>query len=262
MGLAMQLVSGFVTNPGATITAVAVNSGESLTVPYFAAPSRAWLGTVWSPGVTAGVARIRSPRFHDVAQGLRLQRGATVFESLLPLPALQPIYPADALTVEVSGGGAETDMIAYLQYFEDLPGVAARLAGWNDIAPRIKNLLGVEVDLVSGTVGAYGTPRALNFSFDTLKANTDYAILGYTCSVKCGVICLFGPDFGNQHIGGPGLLSPVVDTRHWFNELSYQTGRPCIPIINANNRGTTFLQAADVAAALAVNVTLNMAELG
>lgn len=262
MGLALQLVSGFFTNPGAAFSAVAVNSGESLTVPNFNPQTRGYLGSVWSPGATAGVARIRSPRFHDNAQGIRLQRAAGLFEPLMPLEALQPVYGADALTVEITGGGAETDMIAYLQMFDDLPGVQARLASWADIASRVKNILALEVDVVSGTVGAYGTPRALNFSFDTLKASTDYAILGYTCSVKTGVVCIFGPDVGNQHVGGPGLIVGIVDTRRWFSELSEHTGRPCIPIINSNNRGTTFVQTADVTAALATNVSLFMAELG
>lgn len=262
MGQALQLVSGSVTNPGATITAVAALSGESLTVPAFAPNSKAYLGQVWADGATAGVARIRSPRMHDNAQGIRLQHGAAIREPLIPIRALQPVFPADALTVELSGGAAETDMMAYLLWFDDLPGVAARLAAWADIAPRIKNLLAVEVDLTTGAVGAYGTNRALNFSFDTLKASTDYAILGYNVSVKTSVVCIFGPDTGNQHVGGPGLLSPNFDTRRWFVELSDQLGRPAIPIINSNNRGTTFVQAADITNALAVNVSLNMAELG
>lgn len=262
MGQAIQLVAGFVSNPGATITAVAALTGESLTVPAFNPQSRAYLGAIWSPGATAGVARIRSPRFHDAAQGIRLQRGAALYEPLIPLESLQPVYGADVLTVEVSGGGAETDMIAYLLYYDDLPGVQARLASWQDIAPRVKNLLGVEVVTTTGGVGAYGTARALNFSFDTLKAGVDYAILGYTVSAKVGVVCFFGPDLGNQHIGGPGLIGSVVDTRRWFSELSEHTGRPCIPIINANNRGTTFVQTADVAAATACNVSVCLAELG
>ncbi len=262
MGQAIQLVAGAVTNPGATITAVVALVGESLTVPAFNPASRAYLGAIWSPGATAGVARIRSPRFHDAAQGIRLQRAAANFEPLAPLEALQPVYGADLLTAEVSGGAAETDMLAYLLFYDDLPGVQARLATWQDIQPRIKNLLAVEVATTSGGVGAYGTARALNFSFDTLKAGVDYAILGYTVSAKVGVVCFFGPDLGNQHIGGPGLIVGDVDTRHWFVELGFQTGRPSIPVINANNRGTTFVQTADVAGATACNVSVFLAELG
>lgn len=258
----MQLVSGFITNPGATITAVAPLSGESLTVPAFNPGSKAFLGAVWADGATAGVVRIRSPRLHDNAQGIRLQHGAAIREPLVPYQMQQPIYMADALTVEMSGGAAETDMVAYLQWFDDLPGVSARLGSWADVQSRIKNLLGVEIDVTSGAVGLYGTARALNFSFDTLKASTDYAILGYTCSAKQSVVCLFGPDFGNQHIGGPGLITPNTDTREWFVELANRTGRACIPIINSNNRGTTFLQTADIAGAVASNISLLMAELG
>jgi hypothetical protein len=141
MGKALQLVSGFVTNPGATITAVAALSGESLTVPAFTPGTVALLGPVGAAGATGGVARIRSPRFHDNAQGIRLQHPAGANEPLTPFQALQPIFPADLLTVELSGGGAETDMIWYLQHFDDLPGVQANLANWSAYT-RVTNVLG------------------------------------------------------------------------------------------------------------------------
>lgn len=261
MGNALSLVSGFVTNPGATLTGLTVNSGESLTVPSFTPGTVAKIIAAWSPGVSAGVMRIRSPRLHDLSQGIRLQRGAANFDNLLHGITNQPLYPSDVLIDEITGGGAETDMGAMLQWFQDLPGVAARLANPSDIMSRIRNVAGVEVDLTSGTVGAYGTPRALNFSFDTLKANTDYAILGYEMSVKVGVLCVFGPDTGNQHVGGPGSLS-VWDTAEWFVQMSEDEGVPCIPIINGNNKGATFAQIADVGNATASNVSLIMAELG
>lgn len=260
MGNAIVAVTGFATNPGATLTAVTVNAGESLTVPNFNPGARAFLLKPWSPGATAGVARIRSPRLHDLSQGIRLQRGAAAFDALMSGFANQPLYPADVLIGEISGGGAETDQLAFNMWFDDLPGVAARLYSKADIDPRIRNIAGVEVDLTSGTVGAYGTQRALNFSFDTLKANVDYAILGYEVSVKVGVVTIFGPDTGNQHLAGPGSLS-VWDTRDWFVKLSDESGLPCIPVINGNNKGTTFVQLADVANATSSNVSLVLAEL-
>lgn len=263
MGIALQLVTGYVANPSSTFTAVAANSGESLTIPNFTPGSECDLFAPFSPGATKGQARIRSPRLHDAAQAIRLQRGAASFEPLMPLKLKQPMYPADTMIAEVTGGAAETDMLCYCLWFQDLPGVAARLAMWGDISNRIKNILGQEVDLTTGgTAGQYGTARALNFSFDTLKANTDYAVLGYVTDVKCAAVCLYGPDTGNQHVGGPAPITPNRDMRAWFIEISDAIGKPCIPIINANNRGATYVQAADIAASLAVNVSLVMAELG
>ncbi len=261
MGNALVLQSGLVLNPGGTITALTANAGETFTVPAFTPGSDAFLFSPFSPGASAGVFRIRSPRLHDAAQGIRMERGAAAFEPLLPVAALQPIYPADVLTVEASGGGAETDLGAFLEWFEDLPGIASRLHTWADIAPHVRNIAGVEVALTAGaTAGQYGTQRALNFSFDTLKASVDYAVLGYVCSVKVAVVCIFGPDTGNQHVGGPGSLVEV-ESRQWFKKISDESGLPCIPVINANNRGSTFVQIADVAAATASNVALILAEL-
>lgn len=262
MGHALQLNTGYALNPSSTFTAITMNAGEYSTVNAFDPSKRAVLFAPFSPGATAGVARIRSPRLHDFAQGIRMQRGAAVFEPLLTIAAMQPVYPADALTLEVTGGASETDMLGWLQFFEDLPGIQARLAAWADISSRIRNVLGVEVDTTSGgTAGQYGTARALNFSFDTLKASTDYAILGYEVSAKVGVVCIYGPDTGNQHVGGPGMITPNWLTTNWFKKLSDETGYPCIPIMNANNRGSTYVETADVAASTTCNVTVILAEL-
>lgn len=261
MGKAITLTSGYATNPSSTFTALTVNSGESLTVPSFSPGSYAALVAPWSPGASAGVFRLRSPRFHDAAQGIRMQRGAASFESLFGLSFGQTIYPSDTITAEITGGAAETDMGAFLSYFDDLPGVDARLANWNEIAGRVRNLVGVEVDLTSGGVGVYGTAKAINASFDTFKASVDYALIGYTVSVKVGVVCVYGPDTGNQHLGGPGIITPNQQTRSWFKDLGEALGRPCIPIINSNNKGVTFVQIADVGNATSSNVTLNLLEL-
>lgn len=262
MGQALSTQSGWVTNPSGTFTALTMNVGDSATVPSFDPNSKAFFFGAWSPGAAAGVFRARSPRWHDYAQGIRMQRGLAVFEPLMPLEALQPVYGADTLTLEITGGAAETDMACFQLWYDNLPGIAARLAMPSDVLPRIKNIIENEVDCTSGAVGVTGTPRALNFTFDVLKAGVDYAILGYTVSAKAGLVRLYGPDTGNMKMGGPGLITSNDETRKWFIALSEKTGKPCIPIINANNRGTTFVEVGDVAAATAVNVSVVMAELG
>lgn len=263
MGRAMILTTGYIANPSTTFTGITVNTGDSLSVPSFNPASEAFLGAVFSPGATKGQARIRSPRMHDSSQAIRLQRGAATIEPLLPLPFVQKLYPSDVLTAEVTGGGAETDMLGFISYFDDLPGANARLATWDEIKNRIRNILGQETSpTAGGTAGQYGTAEAINTDFDTLKANTDYALLGYVTDTKFAALAIKGPDTGNYRVGGPVPITPTIDPRRWFIELSEAFGRPCIPIINSNNKGNTTVEAADTTASTAPKVSLILAELG
>jgi hypothetical protein len=261
MGLALQVVSGRVTNPGATITALTANTGDSFTVRSFPFGSQAYIDQVWAQGATAGVVRIRSPRLHDTAQGIRERFIAATPRPLLPNESRQPLFPQDVLTFEQSGGAAETDLAAMLVYYEDLPGIQARLFTWDQIAPRIVNLAGMEQAFTtSATAGDYGGSQSLNADFDTWKRNVDYAVLGYLTDTSVGVIGITGVDTGNLRVGGPGTTEAVV-TRDWFVSLAKRTNRPFIPVINAANIGATTIDAAHTTASVAINVTVIVAEL-
>lgn len=263
MGLAMQVLTGRVTNPGAALTAVTMDTGDSNTVrsyPFGASP--AYIDNLWAFGATAGTIRIRSPRLHDVSQGIRLRYAASNPTVLLPDYARQLLYPQDVLILEQSGGGAETDMFTALTIYEDLPGVQAQLATWDQISPRVKNIAGVECNLTtSATAGQYGGAQALNANFDVLKRNEQYAILGYTVDTACCTIGLQGPDLGNLRVGGPGSIRHEL-TAGWFCDLSVREGKPMIPIINSANVANTVVDIATPATAAAVNVTFVVAELG
>ncbi len=260
MGRAIDTIAGYATNPGTTPTEVTPLAGHSVTVKNFPTTSRAYLVTVWSPGATAGIVRIRSPRLHDAQQGIRLQRAAGSLRPLYSEFALQLLYPSDKLTIEVTGGTVETDMAVLLVYYEDLPGVNARLETYETVRPNITNIIGVELALTSGTAGNYGSTRSITADFDLLKANVDYALLGYVCRSPVGLISINGPDLGNMDVSFPGITETEI-TRSWFVWLSRQTGFPCIPIINAANKNVTLLKSADPAANTAATISLILAEL-
>jgi hypothetical protein len=261
MGLAAQLVAGRVTNPGTTLTALTVNTGDSFAVNNFPNTAQCYLDQMWAREATPGVFRIRSPRMHDASQGIRTQVGDTVPRLLLPDGADQRLYPSDTLTVEASGGGAETDNAFFLAYYTDLPGVSARLATWQEVQPRIVDIAGVEVDTTtSATAGQWSAGTAINASFDTFKANTDYALLGYLMATAVGAVAVQGVDTGNFRIGGPGAVDHI-QTREYFVKMAHGTGRPYIPVINSNNKATTNLFVADPATSTAINTTLILAQL-
>jgi hypothetical protein len=260
VGKALQVVSGRVTNPGATITALTVDTGDSFQIKNAVAGSVVQLMNVWAQEATVGIVRVRSPLMHDQAQAVRL-RVTKSAEPLLPYEETQPLQPQDVVTFELSGGGAETDCASMLLFYASLGGADARLATWTAIAPLIVNTVGVEANLTTGaTAGQYGGSQALNANFDILQRTKDYALLGYLCDTTVCTVGFTGPDTGNLRLGGPGIAEPII-TRDWFAINSYRTGLPLIPIINAANIGATLIDLVATQTATAVNVTALLAEL-
>lgn len=262
MGMGFEVVTGRVTNPGAALTAMTPNTGDSFNVKYFTPAAGAQLEDVWGQGAAAQVIRVRSAKFHDAANGVRVATVAGVTRSLLSEEAVQPLFPTDNLTVETTGGAAEVDDAALLIYYRDLPGQDARLVTWEEISGRIKNLVSIERDItLGGTAGDYQGAAAIDAQFNVLKAETDYAILGYLVTTQCLAVGVRGPDLGNFRMGGPGATE-AIETRDFFVDLSRRYGYPHIPVFNSNNKGGTFVDIASTAAAGTIIVIFNLAELG
>lgn len=262
MGMAFEVVTGRVVNPGAVLTALTPNTGDSFAVRYFNPSAGAQLEDVWGQGAAAQVIRVRSAKLHDAANGVRLATVAGVTRSLLSEEAVQVLYPTDLLTVESTGGAAETDDVALLVYYKDLPGQNARLVGWEEIQGRIKNLVSVQRDItLGGTAGDYQGAAAIDGQFGVLKADTDYAVLGYLVTTQCLAVGLRGVDLGNLRIGGPGATE-AIETRDFFVDLSRRYGYPHIPVFNANNKGGTVVDIASAAVAGTITTIWNLAELG
>ena len=260
MGKAMEVINGRTVNQAA-LTAVTFATGDSGTVKAFNPASKAWLMEMWALEATAGVVRIRSPRLHDNVQNLRYTTITATPQPLMGDVANQPLYPQDVLIAELQGGGAETDCMAFLNYYQDLPGTDARLFTWEEIAPRVRNALSVEVvTTTSAIAGDYGGAVAINSSFDLLKANVDYAVLGYVTNVNCCSVGLRGPDTGNLRVGGPGSTQRL-ETRQWFRDLALWNGVPTIPVINAANKGATLVDANHTTASTAVTIDFTLVEL-
>lgn len=260
MGNALQLVAGFVTNGSATTGTIAAAAGDTFTIPSGEVAGNIYLEQLFAGGVSTDFIRFRSPRLHDVAQGIRLMVGTTKLRPLLPYGTNQKLYPADVPTVEADTTAAATAGVLALYGYDNLGGVAPRLAAWADVQGRIDAIMGCEVDSTSGGIGQWGTGVALNGTFNNWSANKDYALLGYEVNASCLGVSVSGIDTGNFKVGGPGDPDPVL-TRRFFVALSQETGRPYIPIVNANNAGSTMLQTVDVASATAVKTTLILARL-
>lgn len=262
MGRALEIVSFHVVNPSTTLTAVTPNANDSLTVRNYPAGSNAWLEDAWAQNTTAGSIQVKSPRMHDNLVGIQLGIAAATPQPLLPSMVHQRLYPQDTLTVLQSGEASGTDSGALLVAYDDLPGVNALLATWEQIKPLIKNIMAVPVTLTSnGTAGLYSPSQAINSTVDTFKANEYYALLGYLVSVISCSIGWSSPDFGNLRVGGPGSLQRI-ETRDWFVQLDKRMEGPAIPVFNAANKFSTFVDCVQNATSTATVVTSIFAELG
>lgn len=260
MPLAHYLSSGFFT-AGAAGTGVATPmSGDTFVVPNFTA-GKGYLQEVWAEGASTDFIQIHSARMHDNNQGIRLRVAGAPIVPLLPYEVEQALYSGDAPIVQIDETAAATGAIATIYQFDDMPGVQPRLASWSDVAPRVANISGVEVNVGAvPAIGQYSAGVAINSTFDNFQADSDYALLGWETSVGVLAVALAGQDTGNLKMGGPGVADPKV-TRDFFIKLGQAVGKPFIPLIAANNKGGTLVFQTDNSAAAAQRVTLIMAQL-
>lgn len=252
---ALEVVTGRVTNPGAAFTALTANSGGSFAIRSHPTDGTAFLEEIWTQQATTGQILVKTPRMHDDVVGIRMAAFAGQVRRLLPEEAKAVVHPQDVLTVQMTGGAAETDSASLLIYYQDLPGVMARLASWEEISPRIEHLHGFPVAVVGPTTaGDWSAGTVMTVTVNELKANRDYAILGYTLDTECNAVAIAGTDTGNLKCGGPGPLLPD-ETRAFFVDQSRRMGAPHIPVINASNAPGTLVHVAKNAAGGTVNVT-------
>ncbi len=259
---ALNVITGRVVNPTAAfVLSLTPNTGDTFNVRDFPEASVAELHGMWTQQATPGQVRLRSPRFHDDVQGIRkIANAASVF-NLFGDEESQRLFPNDPLRFDMTGGAAETDAAALLVYYRDLGGIDARLESWESIKPRIVDVMGHVVDVAGpGVSGDWSAGTIITTPNDNLKANTDYAVLGYEVNTESLAVAIAGTDTGNLKVGGPGPLSPL-ETRDWFVSQARRRGMPYIPVFNSNNRGNTLVHVARVGAGGTISVSLQLARL-
>jgi hypothetical protein len=262
MGLAIDTAVYAVTNPGATPSNdnTTAATGDSKTVRNFAQSGKAGLEFISRQGTTAGFVRVMSPRMHDVSKGLTYLPGETPAARLFPFEVEQPLYSGDSLQITVSGGTAEADAAALGIYYTDLPGSDAKLKMLADVVPNLVNLKSVEIDVTQSGTAFTWVDAAITTTENLLKADTWYAVLGFDTDTAALVIGVKGPETANLRIGGPGPTSTIA-TNDYFIRQSQATGKPFIPVFNANNRAAYFVCLNCLAISGTTKVSLELAEL-
>lgn len=253
---------------GGAFEALAAATGDALAIPNFIQGSNADLLEVWaSNSANAGEFDIRSPSFHDNTRGLRVAYAfqPTVgagdkVQLLLPPVITQPLYPSDTLTMEVNATATNNVGLGSLAYYDNLPGAEQRLITPAEVFARAKNYLGIRVSVTAGAAGDYGSTRLLNQDDDRLIANTDYAVLGWVAQVPCCTVVMVAPETSGRRVGGPAHWNEAISAG-FFVDISMRYQRPCVPVLNSNNRANVTFAAASPAGATATALTVLMAQL-
>ena len=158
------------------------------------------------------------------------------------------VFKSDTATMKVTSTASDDVCVSFLTEYDDLPGVSAQFATWDQVQALKSSTVGFACNAVaSGTPGLYGAARAVNADDTRWAADTYYAILGFSVQTQVTTIAMRGYDWGAQLLGAP-MGSLDLDTRMWFVNLSLARGKPLIPILNSNNVGNTNLYVVDLEA--------------
>lgn len=273
MPLAKETVLGYAALSGSSQNTLTAGSGQSLTIRNFSTGNAYLQEVVASATAHPFVMQIKSPKLHDTTYGIQFAgspfdaAAAAIFnpQTVLPSYMSQKLYATDTLTWSVAGTNADTVAGLLDIYYTDLSGIASRLYSWSTIEPLIVNYAGVTVTPeTSGTANALGTSALLNSGGYNLKANTDYAILGWNVQNPLTGVFMRGTDTGNLWLGGPGSPS-AINTGGYFIDQSvkYQlSGRGAqIPVFNSNNAGGFEVNIAGIATSTSYEVSLTVAQL-
>ena len=264
---ALDTLAGLRTTGGggadSAYTAVTLAPGDSATIKNFNPPDFAEIiGATASAGAAPLGFRVRSPYLHDISEGLQIVPGQAAGGRYLPRYARQRLRSQDTLTFEIKGSGTSDDNVAvFFIYYSNLVGLSPRLHSLADIQNLITFVKGLQV--TAGTGGAAGQwlSTLVNATENLLRANTDYAVLGYVVDSPRTAVAIRGLDTGNLRCGGPGLTDPNITT-DWFVRMAAETGYATIPVINSANIGSTNLDVISDEPPDSVNVTFMLAQLG
>lgn len=263
MGLALDTilldVHNATTNAVGLTNATAAN-GDSLGVRYFK-NGYAELTNVIMQGTTPPRRfRLTSPRLHDNVTGISFQTDENPTEFMFPPEWAQPLVANDVLVAQLDAAASSDTVAAMTVFYSDLQGVNANLKTWAEIKPKILSIKPIEVDVTSSATIGQWTDTLITTTENQMKADYNYALLGFMDSAQFCVNGIKGPDTGNLRVCCPSA-SPTLRLTDYFVFMSNQFSVPYIPVIAANNRFATYISVAANTASVAGNVFPILAQL-
>ena len=255
MGLGLDLQAFTSTSSGAgTFVAATPFTGSIANIRNFAPTDRALLLSFGRKGATVGTGRLRSALMHDDVQGIRVRALAADPTEHTPNWVPNLMYSQDSPLVDGDGTSAEVEAYTYSIYYSNLPGVAARLHAPGDIIGQIDQIVAQQVTISAVAPPAFATSLITSL-YNTLKANRDYAVLGFQSDGALAGVGIQGADTGNLIAGFP-CPADIWKTKDIFLRKSQEYGLPLVPVINAANAPSTNLVVYNDVVLASANVTL------
>ena len=246
----------------------AAATGDSLTVATYSSGG-ARVFSAW--GIDSdSIAEIawyygRTDSTQDTTYGLRTMIPAVALGgaatnasfNILGLRQQIPVFSADVPTIKASSTASDDLVMAYLTEYDNLPGASASFDSWTNVNASNPPVVSFVCNAVaSGTVGQYGSARALNTDDTRWVAQRYYAILGFSVKTQVTTVALKLFETGNLLLGAPmGALH--LDQRNYFVDLSYNRNKPLIPIMLGTNAGNGFMYISDAEASTSPKVDVH-----
>jgi len=240
----IELVSYSATAAAVVGTAAAALAGDSLTIKNANKGKKCDILAWWSTNNTnVGFHQLTFPSAHDTTRNARVGTFAGpqgVNPSLLSFGRSVPIVPQELLSLVIGANAVAGDVEngTMLIRYEDMPGQSQRLLTPAQLESQALLYPTIEQAIVSAAGPGYSGTALITATTDLLRANTDYAVLGFTCRTPVHLIGITGPDTSNLRVGCPGVQRPEL-TSQWFVALSRLHGEGLIPVINSGNRNST-----------------------
>jgi hypothetical protein len=260
------------TTGGTFADTLTANTGDSLGIPL-TNDSENYIFKMWGMDSVSvaevAVTDTRTDSIHDPQFGFRFNiaslrpggAGTVGSHTVLSGPSNIQVFPGDALTMTATTTAADGILVSWLTKYNALPGVAGNFARWEQVQNLRDTTIGVRcAPVASGTVGAYGTTRAINADDPRWTGGKFYAILGWTQQLICTTVAFSGQSWGNNKIGGPGGAL-TLDTSNYFVDLYHETNIPCIPVFNGYDAANVFLTIADDVASTSPKIDIWAYEL-
>lgn len=259
----LELIAGQTTAAGSTLTALSFSGfdNNSNTIRSIK-EGNVYLVKAGVYSQADGNYRIRSPRMANDVQGLRFRHTSGLNIPLTVRGFKERVFQQDSPSMELSGSGTAGDIeIAWnLFLYEGIGG--ARYATPEFVKKYTKARTTAEATIATGTAGGYSGSVALSSFTQNMKANTLYALTGYSVAgASAGAIRIKGPDTGNYGLGGPADVNRKDITEGFFIDLSNDLGVGLVPVIDGSNLGVTFVDAAQNENGADPVVTLYFSEL-
>jgi hypothetical protein len=241
----LESITGYVTAPSGTETALTMYAGDSTQVRNFDAGSKASIIAVSVKSQGAGIFRVLSPHMHDAIAGLNYNcRIGNNFPSPLKFP--QPLYANDVLNPYLSGSatGGDVELATLTFYYQSIQGLNGNYVNSNVVANRAVNQFQVQTTHVANSTGTgYTASVAINTTNKQMRAGHKYACIGATFSLPANVagVRLKCADIGNVGVVIPCIPNDVSFTANYFDIMSGQTGLDCIPVVDMTTPGQIYL---------------------